>query len=193
MTQTIMECVEPQLEGIRKDLQQLRSDLNFLPPDVEQKCSGSCLQEVESLDKDVLALRDFTQKNSDAIWKKMAHVLEQIAKRDDTPQIKEEENPVRDDARVDRRFPLHGTRSRTPTPNPIRRSRRGHRSGRKKSACRSRRRYTWSDESDASISSDDSDTWSEIEAEGIRVADRHCRKAMSVETYSLDDRSSERK
>ena len=194
MTQTILECVEPQLEGIRKDLEQLRADLNVVRGEVEQKCSGSCLQEVGRLDKDVLALRDFTQKNSDAIWKQIAHIGEQIPKRDVPPLIKEEEDPVRDDAMADRRSPLRGTRSRSPTPTPIRRSRRGRRSdGKKGYGRRSRRRDAWSDESDVDITSDESDTGSESEAEGIRVADRHCRKAMSVETYRLDDRSSERR
>ena len=178
MTQIILECVEPQLEGIHTDLQQLRVDLNVLRGEVEQKCSGSCLQEVARLDKDVLALRDFTQKNSDAIWKEMAHITEQIPKRDVPPQIKEEEDPVRDDAVADRRSPLGGMRSRTPSPNPVRRSRSGRRSGRKKSAWRSRRRDNWSDESDAWISFDESDTGSEGEGEGIRVAERHCRKAI---------------
>ena len=94
MMQTIMECLEPQLEEIRRDLQQLRSDLYVLPGDIEQKCSGSCLQEVDPLYKDFLALRDFSQKNSNAIWKQMAHILEQIPKGDSPPRIKEEENPI---------------------------------------------------------------------------------------------------
>ena len=193
ITQVVNDCVEPKLEGLRQEPHQLRADLNVLRGDIEQKCSGSCLQDVDRLDKDVLALRDFTQKNSDAIWKQMAYMLEQIPKGDASPKIKEEDDPLRDDAKGDRRSPSRGRTSRTPTPAPSRRSRRSRKSQRKTSSHRRQRRETdWSDESDVSISSDDSDTGSEGEAEGIRVADRDCRKAMSVKTYRLDNRSSKR-
>ena len=176
MTEAVRGYVESQLEGARKESQQLRDNLSALRSDMESKDSESWRQDVERLDKDVEALRDFVQKSTEIIWQRIDAQPDSVPA--EPPTIPKEEGKK---AEMSSR--------RTPEEKPRGSSRR-RRATRQRKA---KRVYTDSEsESHASDSMSESDVGSDSETDDIRTADSACRKALSVETYRLNDRSTRR-
>ena len=192
--QAVKSHVDAELVGLRQELEHLRTDLTACRNDLEAQNLKSCEQDIGRLDEDVAALREYTQKTSDALWQQIAQMHEKTPNGGGPLLATKEEDPDRDDAHGDRRSSSRPERARSPSPSPERSRRRKARRGRKREESRRRgRKSVWRDDSASSDSSEDSDIGSESEAEGIHVVDRHCRKALSVEKYRLDDRSSERR
>mgnify|MGYP002259872596 FL=1 len=184
IAQAARGCVEAELEESRKEIQQLQADLAELRADVESKDSKSWEQDKLRLDKDIEALRTFVQQNSDLIWTQITHLGEKIPQEASRTKAKSEEDQgiISDEDRKSSTRKRDESKSR-------RKPRRKPSSERRK---RPGRRRSSESSSDGSGSSSESDVSLLSETEDIRVADRHCRKAMSVETYRLDDRSTER-
>ena len=184
ITQTVEGCVGARLDGIRTDLEQLKADLTALRTDVESSDPQSWQQDKRRLDKDVDALRDFVQRSSEVIWQQIAQLEGRIPGQVPSPRTKVEE-----DAGM-------GSEDDRKTPSTSRAEKRlGRKSRRKKSPGRRKpkgRRRSSERSSDESDTTDGSDSHAESETDDIRITDRSCRKAMSVETYRLYDRATER-
>ena len=182
--QTARGLFEPKVKEIHTELLNLKANLSALRTDIEPLCSNSWQQEIYRLDRDIDALRDFVKRSSEAISQEMAQVVGKSSEDALNPRVKPEDvvDKISDQDRRGAR------RSRSPTKKT--RKYRGKKSrGR---VVRSRRDFDSSEDESESFASGASDAESESDSEDIRVADRSCRKAMSVETYRLYNRETER-
>lgn len=181
IAQAVRGYVDPQLKEFQSKLQQLEDDLVLKRRDDELQGSEYARQEVSRLDKDLEALREYTRKATGEVWGQLTTLSGKI--QEISPQ--KEEDILADEADKDRRSSIESRMSAI-----RRRKSRGKKSsGRRKHRAKYYASESSSDQSDSDRSSDGS---LESETEDIRTADRACRKAMSVETYRLINRATER-
>ena len=182
--QAVRGCLEPRVAEISNELQSLKADLSALRTDVELQYSNSWQQDIQRLDRDMDSLRDFVKRHSESISQEMAQVVGKFSQDPAESRVKQEdvlgEIPGRD--RKESRGPRSSSKKRRTSRGKTSRGRRERR----------RREFDSSDEEAGSDSSWGSDEESGSDSDDIRTADRSCRKAMSVETYRLNNRETER-
>ena len=171
----IAERVDPTLSEITLDLQRLR----------ESQDSQSWKQDVDRLDQDIQALRDYVNGSNLSIRKDIS-LLKEGKGNESSPPVAQGEDDEHSN-RVERNGSKGHSNDRSSSRRKTKSSRRAHR----------RMEDTDSDSSSDSNSSSDSssessDSGFESEVEEVRVADKQCRKVMRLKTYRLARRSRRR-
>ena len=140
-----------------------------------------CKRELQALSDEIAALRGRTKAELERLWKEVKALKgEQSPPRNDEPiEVRDEEgNPT-----------LPPTRRKSVSPTRSRKNRARRSSSSRRKQRRTRRNASdeeWSDSSDSDADLSDGDK------DDIRVADRDCRRVLSVESYRLHDRDPER-
>ena len=149
----------------------------------EEPCKG----ELQSVKDEIAALRDFTGREFQQLWDTIASV-----RKDPTPEKEERFEP--EEVRLSDEEVQSTDSHKGQGPRKMRSSRSRARSTSQSSRRRRKRRPSYgSDDDRSSSSTDESETeLSEPERDDIRVADKGCRKILSVDRYRLLDREPEK-
>ena len=171
------------LSRVQDSLKELASSHDALVEEFRAFRQEPCKRELESLNKEIAALRSHTKGELTRLWHEVKALKGQRpAREDDEPEeVREIDNEGTPPSKKKGGSRTRSRRSRT------------HRStsskGRRK---KGRHHESDGDSSDSSDSSESDAEMSDGDRDDIRVADRACRKVLDVETYRLHDKDPER-